>query len=75
MDGPPPLHERKRLIEVPTGLGIFPKDLLMMPRAMAEELTDLQWWSPQPRGGHFGPAEQPGLVVEELRGFFELVGG
>jgi pimeloyl-ACP methyl ester carboxylesterase len=65
----------RRLIDAPTGFGIFPKDVLMMPRALAEELTNLWWWSPQPRGGHFAPAEQPRLVIDELLGFFELVRG
>jgi hypothetical protein len=23
-----------------------------------------------PRGGHFGPAEEPALVVDDLRAFF-----
>jgi len=24
-----------------------------------------------PRGGHFGPAEQPALMVEDLQAFFQ----
>ena len=41
-----------------------------LPRVRAEELTNLQRWSIMPRGGHFAPAEQPALVVDELRAFF-----
>jgi pimeloyl-ACP methyl ester carboxylesterase len=67
---PPPLHDRRPAIEVPTGFGVFPKELLLLPRALAEELTNLQRWSIMPRGGHFAPAEQPALVVDELRAFF-----
>lgn len=70
---PPPLHDRRRAIEVPTGFGLFPKELLMLPRAVAEERTDLRRWSVLPRGGHFAPAEQPELVVDELRTFFEEI--
>jgi pimeloyl-ACP methyl ester carboxylesterase len=71
---PAPLHGG-RAIEVPTGFGIFPKDLLMMPRALAAELTDLRRWTVMPRGGHFGPSEQPELAVDELRAFFAQITG
>lgn len=67
---PPPLHDRRRVIDVPTGFGVFPKELLMMPRRLAAELTDLRRWSVLPRGGHFAPSEQPQLVADELRAFF-----
>jgi pimeloyl-ACP methyl ester carboxylesterase len=69
--GPPaPLHDRRRVIDAPTGFGVFPRDLLLMPRALAAELTNLQRWSVMPRGGHFAPSEQPELVIDELRAFF-----
>lgn len=71
MPAPPaPLHDRRRVIDVPTGFAVFPRDLLMMPRAMAAQLTDLRRFKVMPRGGHFAPAEQPQLVVDELRSFF-----
>jgi pimeloyl-ACP methyl ester carboxylesterase len=69
--GPPaPLHDRPRVIDVPTGFGVFPRDLLLLPRARAEVMTNLHRWSVMPRGGHFAPSEEPQLVVEELRAFF-----
>lgn len=67
---PPPLHDRERVIDVPTGFAVFPKELLMLPREMASRLTDLRRWSVMPRGGHFAPSEQPQLVARELRAFF-----
>lgn len=66
----PPLHDRPRVIEVPTGFAVFPKELLFLPRAMAEERTNLHRFAVQPRGGHFAPSEQPALVIDELRAFF-----
>ncbi|MBG6120055.1 MULTISPECIES: epoxide hydrolase family protein [unclassified Sphingobium] len=63
-------HDRKPVIPVPTGYAIFPKDVAMVPRAVAAENTDLRRWTVMPRGGHFGPAEAPDLVVNELRAFF-----
>ena len=67
---PPPLHDRRRVIDVPTGFGVFPRDLLLLPRARAAEMTNLHRWSVLPRGGHFAPSEEPQLVVDELRAFF-----
>jgi pimeloyl-ACP methyl ester carboxylesterase len=67
---PAPLHRRRRVIDIPTGFCVLPKDLLMMPQALAAELTDLRRWTVLPRGGHFAASEQPELVVEELRAFY-----
>lgn len=68
---PPVLaHDRTPIIEAPTGYGIFPKELLHLPRAVAEEYTDLRRWTLFDRGGHFAPAERPDAVVTELREFF-----
>ncbi len=57
-------------IAAPTGFAIFPKDLVFLPRSVAEAHCDLRRWSVMPRGGHFAPAEQPDLLVEEIRAFF-----
>jgi pimeloyl-ACP methyl ester carboxylesterase len=62
--------ERPRIIEVPTGFALFPKELLFVPRAAAEQYTDLRRWTIFDRGGHFAPAERPDAVVDELRAFF-----
>ena len=49
---------------------MFPKDLVFVPRRLAEEHTNLVHWTEMPRGGHFAAAEQPDLLVEDLRAFF-----
>ena len=68
--GWPVLHDRTPVIPVPTGFGISPKELLMLPRAWAEEKTELRRWTIFPSGGHFAPAEQPERLVDEYREFF-----
>jgi pimeloyl-ACP methyl ester carboxylesterase len=65
-----PTGDRPKIIESPTGFGIFPKELLFIPRSVAEEHTDLRRWTVFDRGGHFAPAERPDAVVDELRAFF-----
>jgi pimeloyl-ACP methyl ester carboxylesterase len=63
-------HDRERVIDAPTGFAVFPKELLFIPRAVAERTTDLRRWTVFDRGGHFAPAERPDAVVDELRAFF-----
>jgi pimeloyl-ACP methyl ester carboxylesterase len=66
----PLVHDRERVIDSPTGVGVFKKDLVFLPRSVMERTTDLRRWQVFERGGHFAPAEQPELVVDELRTFF-----
>ncbi|MBC7892485.1 MAG: epoxide hydrolase [Sphingobacteriaceae bacterium] len=65
----PPENSWKPL-NVPTGIAIFPKDIVPAPRAYAERLYNVQRWTEMPRGGHFAALEEPELFVEELRAFF-----
>jgi len=63
-------HERKPVLEAPTGFAIFPKDVVQLPRRVAAEHANLHRWTVMPRGGHFGAAEAPDLIIDELRTFF-----
>jgi pimeloyl-ACP methyl ester carboxylesterase len=40
------------------------------PREWAERLYDIRRWTVMPRGGHFAPAEEPGLVARDIAAFF-----
>ena len=57
-------------VEAPTGIAVFPKDLSVPPREWAERIYNLQQWTEMPRGGHFAAAEQPDLLVKDIRTFF-----
>ncbi|RIV25568.1 epoxide hydrolase [Fibrisoma montanum] len=57
-------------IDVPTGLSIFPKDIVPAPRQFAERFYNLQYWSEPPKGGHFAALEEPERLADELRAFF-----
>ena len=59
---------------VPAGFAIFPKDIHPAPRSYAERFFDVRRWTPMPRGGHFGPWEQPALFAAELRAFVDEIG-
>ncbi|MDG2003779.1 MAG: epoxide hydrolase [Novosphingobium sp.] len=65
-----PLHDRKPTIEVPCGYAIAPKEVMLIPRGLAEQATNLMNWNLLPKGGHFSFAEQPELMTEQLRDFF-----
>ena len=66
----PRAHDRHPSIEVPTGFAVFPKDVSVLPRSLVAANSNLRRWTVMPAGGHFGPAEKPALVVDELREFF-----
>ncbi len=61
-------------VDVPAGISVFPKEIVRPSRRQAEQrYTDLRWFERLPVGGHFAALEQPGLFVEQVRGFFRLV--
>src|SRR5262249_34695024 len=65
-----PRYDRSPIICVPTGIGVFPDDIVLLPRSFAERDTNLVRWTVLPRGGHYPPADAPELVIEELTAFF-----
>jgi pimeloyl-ACP methyl ester carboxylesterase len=66
-------YKRRRMDEVtvPTGVTLFPQELIRLPRQWIERrFTDLRHWSEPATGGHFASLEQPDVFVDELRAFF-----
>jgi len=64
-----PLPSAERRVEVPTAYQSFPKDILHLPRVLAEQAFNIQRWTVAPRGGHFAALEQPELLAEDIRAF------
>lgn len=58
-------------LEVPTGVAIFPKDIVPAPREFGERFFDIRRWSQMPRGGHFAALEEPQLLADDIRSFAE----
>jgi pimeloyl-ACP methyl ester carboxylesterase len=65
-----PSHDRQPVVEAPTALAVFPAELTFAPRKGAERYYNLQRWTEMPTGGHFAPAEEPTLFVDDIRAFF-----
>lgn len=57
-------------IEVPTGMALFPADILLPPKEWAEHNLNIKRFTTMPRGGHFTAMEEPELLAEEIRTFF-----
>ena len=57
-------------VEVPTGVALFPEEIITPPRWSAEGAYNIQRWTPMPSGGHFAALEKPDLLVEDIRDFF-----
>jgi pimeloyl-ACP methyl ester carboxylesterase len=65
-----PLHDRTPIVEAPTAIGVFPRELLIPPRKWAERYYNLQRWTPMTSGGHFAPSEEPEQLVRDIREFY-----
>ncbi|WP_312441504.1 epoxide hydrolase family protein [Lacrimispora sp.] len=57
-------------IEVPTGIALFPADILLPPKKWAEHNLNITRWTSMPRGGHFTAMEEPELLADDIRAFF-----
>ncbi|MEM9714079.1 MAG: epoxide hydrolase family protein [Actinomycetota bacterium] len=64
------VHDRSPRLEAPTGVAVFPRDVVHLPRSVLQQHADLRRHTLMPAGGHFGAAEQPELLVDDLRAFF-----
>jgi pimeloyl-ACP methyl ester carboxylesterase len=57
-------------VEVPTGVALFPKEVMRPPRRWVEAAYNLKRWTAMPSGGHFAAMEEPEALVREIRAFF-----
>ena|SRR5208283_5411348 len=50
-------------VEVPVAMAVFPKEIPIPPRSLAERGYNILLWTVMGRGGHFAVMEQPGLLA------------
>ncbi|MFB9929226.1 epoxide hydrolase family protein [Amycolatopsis halotolerans] len=55
---------------VPTAVAVFPDDIGLPLRSLAERTDRIARWTEFPRGGHFPALEEPDLLIGDLRAFF-----
>jgi pimeloyl-ACP methyl ester carboxylesterase len=57
-------------IDVPTGIALFPADILLPPKEWTKRNLNITRWTTMPRGGHFTAMEEPELLAEDIRAFY-----
>jgi microsomal epoxide hydrolase len=55
---------------VPIGVAVFPHDLVLPVRRLAERAYSITHWTEFDRGGHFAALETPDLLAADVRAFF-----
>ncbi len=55
---------------VPTGVAVFPGDIGLPIRTLAERTDKIVHWTEFSRGGHFPGLEEPDALIGDIRGFF-----
>jgi len=66
----PPAAIRPERIDVPTGIALFPKEVMRPPRSAVERKYRLTRWTEMSRGGHFPALEAPDALTGDIRAFF-----
>jgi pimeloyl-ACP methyl ester carboxylesterase len=61
---------KEERLTVPTGVAVFPRELALSVRRLAERSNAIERWTEYDRGGHFAALEEPDLLVDDIRAFF-----
>jgi len=70
----PPLKAND-FVRAPTAVAMWPSDLALAPKSLAERLYNVQRYTLMSRGGHFPAWEAPDLYADELRALAAVVLG
>lgn len=65
----------ERFVSVPTAVAHFAAELVMIPRPWAERHYNLVRWTEIAQGGHYPAIEVPGLFLEDVRSFAQMLCG
>jgi pimeloyl-ACP methyl ester carboxylesterase len=69
----PPVGTGPVRIDVPTGVAMFPKEVMRTPRSAVARKYDLRHWTTMNSGGHFPACEEPEALAADIRAFAGLV--
>jgi pimeloyl-ACP methyl ester carboxylesterase len=61
---------RPERVDVPTGVAMFPAEIMHVPRSAVARKYDLRRWTEMEKGGHFAAMEQPEALAADIRAFF-----
>lgn len=68
-----PSHDRQPVVEAPTAVTALAQEVVTQPKRWAERYYNLKQWREYPKGGHFGPMEEPEIIIGDLRDFFRTL--
>ena len=71
----PPVAMRPERVDVPTGVAMFPAEVLRTPETAVARKYDLRRFTHMPAGGHFAAMEQSEALAAEIRAFFRPLRG
>ncbi|MEV8341395.1 epoxide hydrolase family protein [Streptomyces niveus] len=57
----------------PLGVAVFPHDVVLPIRALAERTANITRWTEFERGGHFAAMEEPAALTGDIRAFFRTL--
>jgi pimeloyl-ACP methyl ester carboxylesterase len=60
-------------VKPPVAVALFPKEIPMPPRKLAERGLNIVRWTTMPEGGHFAAMEQPEHLARDVREFFRVL--
>lgn len=65
-----PSHERLPVVEAPCGIAVFPKEVVLQPKAWIEQYYNVHQLSHLSHGGHFAAMEEPETLLKDIQSFF-----
>jgi len=66
-----PSHDQKPVVQAPTGVAVFLKEVVLQPKRWAERYYNLKRWSVFASGGHFAAMEEPEVLSRDIGAFFK----
>ena len=70
-EGGRPFPKNFKKIRIPTAIAEFPKEMLSWPpKSYVKRIFNVKRWTKMKKGGHFAALEQPDLLVNDIRSFF-----
>jgi pimeloyl-ACP methyl ester carboxylesterase len=62
-------------VEVPMGAAVFPGEIFRSPKPYADAVFNVARYTRFDRGGHFAALEEPDLLIDDVRAFFQPLRG
>ncbi|MFE7422457.1 epoxide hydrolase family protein [Rhodococcus sp. NPDC057529] len=69
----PRTHQHHPPVQTPLAMSVFLNELILPPRSVVEQNSNLVQWRTHDRGGHFAAHEQPDAWVNDVRAFRETL--